>query len=73
MFTAPAVQHGHGTRRSFVATGGGTAAYALRGGRLHALWQNATAGTSPIVAGGAALGLRPARRRSTSTGRQRDA
>jgi outer membrane protein assembly factor BamB len=52
VFTAPAVQHGHGHTRAFVATGGGTAAYALRGGRLHLLWQNATAGTSPIVAGG---------------------
>jgi hypothetical protein len=52
VFTAPAVQHGHGHTRAFVATSGGTAAYALRGGRLHLLWQNATAGTSPIVAGG---------------------
>ncbi len=52
VFTAPAVQHAHGHTRAFVATGGGTTAYALRGGRLHVLWQNATAGTSPIVAGG---------------------
>jgi PQQ-like domain len=52
VFTAPAVEHGHGQTRVFVATGGGTAGYALRGGRLHVLWQNPTAGTSPILAGG---------------------
>jgi outer membrane protein assembly factor BamB len=52
VFTAPAVQHEHGQTHVFVATGGGTAGYALRGGRLHVLWQNPTAGTSPILAGG---------------------
>jgi hypothetical protein len=52
VFTAPAVQHGHGHTRAFVATGGGTAGYALRGGRLHVLWQNGSAGTSPVLAGG---------------------
>ena len=36
----------------FVADFSATAAYALRGGRLHKLWQNDTPGTSPIVAGG---------------------
>ena len=36
----------------FVATGSGTAAWVLRGGRLHALWSNGTGGTSPVVAGG---------------------
>jgi outer membrane protein assembly factor BamB len=52
VFTAPAVQHGHGRTRAFVATGGGTAGYALRHGRLHLLWRNGTAGTSPVIAGG---------------------
>jgi outer membrane protein assembly factor BamB len=52
VFTAPAVQHGHGRTRAFVATGGGTAGYALRHGRLNVLWQNGTAGTSPVLAGG---------------------
>jgi hypothetical protein len=52
VFTAPAVQHGHGRTRVWVATGGGTAGYALRHGRLHGLWANGTPGTSPVLAGG---------------------
>jgi hypothetical protein len=36
----------------FIADNEGTAAYALRGGRLHLLWANSTSGTSPILAGG---------------------
>ena len=36
----------------FVADFEGTAAYAVRGGRLHPLWANSTSGTSPVVAGG---------------------
>jgi len=52
LFTAPAVwRHGHATT-VFVTTGGGTAAYAQRHGRLKALWSNGTAGTSPLVAAG---------------------
>jgi PQQ-like domain len=52
LFTAPAVWH-HGKQTTvFVADFSATAAYALRGGRLHKLWQNDTPGTSPIVAGG---------------------
>jgi hypothetical protein len=52
LFTAPAVWH-HGKETTvFVADFSATAAYALRGGRLHKLWQNDTPGTSPIVAGG---------------------
>jgi hypothetical protein len=47
VFTAPAVRG----RTIYVATGGGTAAYRLRGGRLHLAWQNGTAGTSPVLAG----------------------
>jgi len=48
LFTAPAVWG----NLMFVADGGGTIAYSVSGGRLHQLWQNGTAGTSPIVAGG---------------------
>jgi hypothetical protein len=52
LFTAPGVWH-HGKETTvFVADFSATAAYALRGGRLHKLWQNDTPGTSPIVAGG---------------------
>jgi PQQ enzyme repeat len=52
LFTTPAVWH-HGSETTvFVADYSGTGAYALRGGRLHVLWENLTPGTSPIVAGG---------------------
>ena len=34
------------------ADGGATQAWALRGGRLHAVWGNGNAGTSPVIAGG---------------------
>ena len=36
----------------FVADENGTAAYVLRGGRLYRAWENATPGTSPVMAGG---------------------
>ena len=48
MFTAAAVAG----RRVWVTTGEGTDAYVLRGRRLHALWSNGHAGTSPVLAGG---------------------
>ncbi len=52
LFTAPAVWH-HGAQTTvFVAAANGTAAYALDGGKLRGLWENHTAGTSPILAGG---------------------
>lgn len=52
LLTQPCVWH-HGSRTSvFVADASGTAAYALRSGRLHKLWENATPGSSPIFAGG---------------------
>jgi PQQ-like domain len=51
MFTAPAVLHHGGTTIAYVATGGGTRAYRLKGGKLRSLWGNGTAGTSPIIAG----------------------
>jgi hypothetical protein len=49
MFTAPAVWKG---TWAFVTTSGGTAAYVLRGGRLHLAWSNDIAATSPVVVGG---------------------
>ena len=52
LFTAPAVWHHAGHTTVFVADFQGTGAYALRGGRLQALWSNRTPGTSPILAGG---------------------
>jgi hypothetical protein len=52
VFTAPAVLHRKGLTEAFVATGGGTAAYRLSGGKLHVAWQNGNAGTSPVLAGG---------------------
>jgi hypothetical protein len=52
LFTAPAVWRHDGRTSVFVAGFAGTGAYALRGGRLHAVWTNGNAGTSPIVAGG---------------------
>jgi hypothetical protein len=47
VFTAPAVRR----HTLFVATDGGTGAYRLRRGRLHRVWANGTAGTSPVLAG----------------------
>jgi outer membrane protein assembly factor BamB len=48
LFTTPAVWG----QLLFVADGGGTGAYRVSGERLHQVWENATAGTSPILAGG---------------------
>jgi outer membrane protein assembly factor BamB len=52
MYTAPAVLHRSGSVLVFVATGSGTSAYELSHGRLHVAWENSTAGTSPVIAGG---------------------
>jgi outer membrane protein assembly factor BamB len=52
MFTDPAVWRSGGRTFVFVTTGGGTAAYEQRGGRLQHLWNNGVAGTTPMVAGG---------------------
>jgi hypothetical protein len=52
VFTAPAVMRRRGLTEAFVATGGGTGAYRLSGGRLQLVWSNSTAGTSPVLAGG---------------------
>lgn len=44
--------HHDGETWVFVAHKQGTAAWALRGGKLISVWQNRTGGTSPVVAGG---------------------
>jgi hypothetical protein len=51
VFTAPAVLHRRGLTEAFVATGGGTAAYKLSGGRLQVAWKSSSGGTSPVLAG----------------------
>jgi outer membrane protein assembly factor BamB len=48
VFTAPAVWH----NMLYVADGGGTSAYRVSARGLHPVWQNSTAGTSPVLAGG---------------------
>jgi outer membrane protein assembly factor BamB len=48
MFTEPAIWKGTWV---FLATGAGTAAWQLRGGRLHSGWSNGTGGNSPLIAG----------------------
>jgi outer membrane protein assembly factor BamB len=48
LFSVPAIWKGTWV---FLATDRGTAAWLLRGGRLHAVWSNATGGTSPVLAG----------------------
>ncbi len=52
VFTAPAVWKAGRTTWLFVSTSGGTGAYRLAGRRLVPVWENRTAGTSPVVAGG---------------------
>jgi hypothetical protein len=52
LFTAAAVWRQGAHTTMFVAGEHGTGAYALRGGRLHVVWQNGTPGTSPVLAGG---------------------
>jgi hypothetical protein len=52
LFTVPAVWRHRSRITVFVADAAGTGAYALRGGRLSALWVNSTPGTSPVLAGG---------------------
>jgi len=52
LFTAPAVWREHGRTWLIAADGGATQAWILRNGRLHSVWRNQTAGTSPVIAGG---------------------
>jgi PQQ-like domain len=60
LFTAPAVWHHDGRTTVFVADEHGTAAYVLRAGRLYQAWENATSGTSPVLAGGLLYVFEPA-------------
>jgi len=48
LFSAPAIWKG---KWVFFSTDRGTAAWLLRGGRLHAIWSNSNGGTSPVLAG----------------------
>ena len=48
VLTVPAIWKGTWV---FVSDSAGTAAWLLRGGRLHASWSNGNGGTSPVVAG----------------------
>jgi hypothetical protein len=48
LFSVPAIWKG---KWVFLSTDGGTAAWLLRGGRLHAVWSNDNGGTSPVLAG----------------------
>ena len=52
VLTTPAVWHHDGRTWLFVADDAGTAAYVLQSGRLHIAWQDGSAGTSPVLAGG---------------------
>jgi outer membrane protein assembly factor BamB len=52
VFTAPAIWRNGRTTWAFVTTNGGTAAFKLVRRRLRLVWQNGSAGTSPVVAGG---------------------
>jgi outer membrane protein assembly factor BamB len=52
VLTAPAVWTAGGRTYVFVANDSGTAAYVLGGRRLHPVWEDGTAGTSPVLAGG---------------------
>src|SRR5262249_56118145 len=47
LFSAPAVWQG---KWVFVASGSGTDAWLLRGGKLQKAWGNGTAGTTPLLA-----------------------
>jgi hypothetical protein len=48
LFSVPAIWKG---KWVFLSTDRGTAAWLLRGGRLHAVWSNGNGGTSPVLAG----------------------
>jgi outer membrane protein assembly factor BamB len=52
LFTAPAVWRSGKRVWLIAADTGATQAWSLRGGRLHSVWRNSSAGTSPVVAGG---------------------
>jgi len=60
LFTTPAVWRRGPRATVFVADASGTAAYVLRAGRLLRAWQNASGGTSPVLAGGLLYVYEPA-------------
>src|SRR5262249_36629158 len=60
LFSAPAVWQKGGHTIAFVADAHGTAAYVLMRGRLSRAWENGTAGTSPVLAGGLLYVYEPA-------------
>jgi hypothetical protein len=60
LFTAPAVWRHGGHTTVFIGDEHATAAYVLRRGRLYRAWQNATPGTSPVLAGGLLYVYNPA-------------
>ncbi len=52
LFTAPAVLKSGSSTMMYVASGSGTAAWSLTGGKLQSVWENGTPGTSPVYSGG---------------------
>ena len=52
LYTAPAVWREGAETWMFAADGGATTAWTIANGRLTEAWSHATAGTSPVVAGG---------------------
>jgi outer membrane protein assembly factor BamB len=48
LFSEPAIWQG---KWVFLSSSGGTAAWLLRGGKLHSVWSNGNSGTSPVLAG----------------------
>jgi outer membrane protein assembly factor BamB len=60
LFTQPAVWRHGGRTWMFAADDGGTAAWALEGGRLRQVWRNDTGGTSPFEADGLLFVYAPA-------------
>jgi hypothetical protein len=52
VFTAPAVWRAGGETWVFVANSAGTAGYVFQDETLDKQWENSTAGTSPVLAGG---------------------
>jgi hypothetical protein len=52
LFTAPAVWRESGRTWLIAADGGATQAWVLRSNRLHSVWHDGNAGTSPVVSGG---------------------
>jgi hypothetical protein len=52
LFTAPAVWRSGKRVWLIAADNGATQAWSLRGGKLHSVWRQGDAGTSPVIAGG---------------------